>query len=135
MTNNPTPAEYKRAAWELIELADVSRHTAAKKLPELIENYGPHSNEVLEAAMAAVLGVDLHTRPGVGGRDWVRETEQSWRDKVPPFYLDRARRLLNPHNTPPDYVDAYRALAHLCPKATHRALDNAARQIADGLDT
>lgn len=131
MTNDLTPAEYGRAAWELIELADVSRHPIAAKLRELIEQHGRHSYEVFEAAMAAALGVNLHTWVGVAARDWASETEESWRVEVPSFYLARARRQINPHNTPPDYLDAYRTLADLCPTATHKALDKAARQIAD----
>ena len=130
MTTNLTPAEYERAAWELIELADVSRHPAAKKLLELIEKHGRHSNEVLEAAMTAARGVRPHSRRDHSIYEWAYETEQSWRVEVPPFYEDRALRLLDPHNAPPDYVDAYRRLADLCPKATHQALDKAARQIA-----
>ena len=52
--------------------------------------------------------------------------------RYPDFYLSRARRQLSPWNTVPDYVDAYRTLAELCPKAAHWALDKAARMLAEG---
>lgn len=134
MTTPPTPDDYIRSAWELLELAraGVSRHPAGEKVRKAIEEHGPHSSEALHAAMAGALGMpDLRTRQGMGGREWVYETEQSWRSEIPSFYMDRARRLLDPDTTPPDYVDAYSILSCLCPSASHEVLDRAARQIAD----
>lgn len=64
--------------------------------------------------------------------NWAHEQSTRFAGEVPDFYLARARRVLDPCNTPPDYVDAYRTLAELCPKAADWALDKAAREIADG---
>ena len=127
VTNNPTP-EQERAAWELIELADVSRHPSTVKLRELIKEHGRHSQEVLKWAMLITRGKVHGTFLDMAAVNWA--AQQSRQNEVPPFYLDRARRLLDPHNTPPDYVDAYRTLAGLCPGATHWTLDEAARRLA-----
>ena len=128
--------DYEQRAWELIELARINAtvpkemESILNNIRELSETHGRHSSKVIAAAVAAVAGVALGPPYGIGASEVVYEMEESARTEVPGFFLGRARRLLDPHHTPPDYVDTYCTLAELCPNASHRVLDAAARDLA-----
>ena len=112
-----------------MDVSDGVRHPNAERLRELIKEHGHHNEEVFEWAMLVARGKAHGPFLDMDAVKWAGQ--QSLYNEVPSFYLDRARRQLDPHDTPPDYVDSYRTLADLCPKAPHFALDKAARELAD----
>ena len=124
MIDTVTPEE-EQQAFELIELADISRHPEARHIRDAIQDTTGAQREyiIFERAIVAVRGYSLDP----SAKNWA--LRQPERRTIPLYKQTLASRLLDPQRTPPRYADWYRKLAELWPQADHQALDEAARRL------
>lgn len=121
-----TPGEAQHA-FELIELADISRHRFIKRLRRELDAHGPTSYDAL--VVAATIVRQTHVAQDRPAQTWATETAQG--ASVPPYIQFKAHKQLVPQSDP-SYVDYYRKLVELWPNADHPDLDETARRLASG---